>query len=342
MSHRRVSLIISLFSLLTLVSLVGCGGGGGGGGAVFTPIGGGFTPIGSLGVAPTGFSSAAFPAADGQTQLSIANFANGSQTTVLLANNSLSPVTVQVSANTVVPTNLTANVQSAVSENRVRLKVPGASFFARLRERERRAPSFSATRGAKIVANNIARADVEGLDVNFAVINPETDDYSTISAKCVQRVQLSGNAYVNFFLDNSLAGTDDYNPLLQRINKYATAFAGLNGIYSVVRSVFGEEPAADFNSLGADITVLTVSMQAIGDTKEGDSHIAGFFFSEDLYARSSEHPNSNQRKMFYLNANLDLSENTMISTLAHEFQHMINFYQRKKNNLSEEDWLNEA
>ncbi len=342
MSSRRVSVIVSLCSLIAFAFLVGCGGGGGGGGAVFTPISGGFTPIDSLGVAPDGFATVAFPAEAGQSRLALPNFAAASQSAVLLANNSLTPVTVSVTANMTPPVNVTANVLAAGSEERLSKKVPGASFFARLREKERRAPSFKSSNAETVVANRSIRRDVKGATVDFRVINPESNDFSTVSATCVQIAQLSADSNVNFFLENSLIDTADYNTLLQRVETYAAAFASVNGIYRTVRRVFGEEPPAIFNSLGSDVTILIVSMQTIGDTKEGDSHIAGFFYSEDLQLKSADYPNSNQRKMFYLNANLDLTENTMTSTLAHEFQHMINFYQRKKNNLNEEDWLNEA
>ncbi|MBI4708691.1 MAG: hypothetical protein HY764_00610, partial [Candidatus Portnoybacteria bacterium] len=68
---------------------------------------------------------------------------------------------------------------------------------------------------------------------------------------------------------------------------------------------------------------------------------AGYFNSADEYPRSLA-PSSNQREMIYLGANY-LSIPRAKGFLAHEFQHLITFYQKEKlRAVSEDIWLNEA
>ena len=83
----------------------------------------------------------------------------------------------------------------------------------------------------------------------------------------------------------------------------------------------------------------------------------GFFWAKDNFLRDPEHPLfslSNERLMFYLDAPIltiaegetwevtDRAPSIMIGTLAHEFQHMIHFYQKPiLRGAGSEAWLNE-
>jgi len=84
---------------------------------------------------------------------------------------------------------------------------------------------------------------------------------------------------------------------------------------------------------------------------------AGFFWSKDNRIRDPEHVfyrTSNERLMFYLDAEYlsraegstweitDYIPSQMVATLAHEFQHLINFYQKRiVQGVMSEAWLNE-
>lgn len=66
--------------------------------------------------------------------------------------------------------------------------------------------------------------------------------------------------------------------------------------------------------------------------------IAGYFASNDAYL-PEVHEYSNAHEMFYLSAdNLDLRDEFTYGVLAHEFQHMIHWYQDR----NEETWMNEG
>ncbi|MFH1385508.1 MAG: hypothetical protein ABIG65_00455 [Patescibacteria group bacterium] len=102
-------------------------------------------------------------------------------------------------------------------------------------------------------------------------------------------------------------------------------------IYPRLTQVYGSEwsPGID-NDLR--ITILITKI------KKGTG---GYFNSSDEYSRL-QIANSNEREMIYLNS-LYITSPSVRDFLAHEFQHMINFYQKEKLRHSvEEIWLNEA
>jgi len=102
-------------------------------------------------------------------------------------------------------------------------------------------------------------------------------------------------------------------------------------IYPKERAAFGSEwnPGVDNDQR---ITVLIT--QLVSDA-------GGYFNTYDEYLQS-EISSSNEREMIYLNsANIFSDKNKAL--LAHEFQHLISFYQKTVlHNLEEEIWLNEA
>ncbi|MEK9135241.1 MAG: hypothetical protein AAB451_03000 [Patescibacteria group bacterium] len=101
-------------------------------------------------------------------------------------------------------------------------------------------------------------------------------------------------------------------------------------IYPKLRSVFGSEWKPGIDNDGR-ITVLVTRIK-------GDA--GGYFNSGDEYP-TLQSPDSNQKEMVYLNASYVTSP-LVKGFLAHEFTHLINFYQKDKiQGISEEIWLNE-
>lgn len=102
-------------------------------------------------------------------------------------------------------------------------------------------------------------------------------------------------------------------------------------IYPALTSTFGFEwkPGIDKQE---PITILLHIMK--DDT-------GGYTEYEDEYSKL-QNPKSNEREMVYLNANMVKSP-LLKSFLAHEFTHVITFYQKEKlHQVEEEVWLNEA
>lgn len=111
-----------------------------------------------------------------------------------------------------------------------------------------------------------------------------------------------------------------------------------NDIYDWVTSIYGEEWENDTNgytgliSANDEVTILLTDISPEG--------VIGFFWSKDNFDKATI-SGSNERIMFYADAVMfangeglswdidDFWPKEMVSTLAHEFQHMINFYQKR-------------
>lgn len=159
-----------------------------------------------------------------------------------------------------------------------------------------------------------------------------------------------------------LAGTTRINQ--EKVDLLLDSFLSTgtgNDIYEWVTALYGPPYGEHgFSNLiaapesGQEVDILLLDVLQDDRT---DSGIAGFFWAKDLYAAgdgSDEIPTSNERVMFYIDAPLygqldeggwdatDVWPQIMVSTLAHEFQHMIHFYQRNVGlGISASTWFNE-
>ncbi len=104
-----------------------------------------------------------------------------------------------------------------------------------------------------------------------------------------------------------------------------------NNIYPKTTSVFGSEwnPGIDNDP---KLTILITRLK---------DNAGGYFNTFDEYLKSKV-PTSNEREMIYLNS-AAIGDTLLPSYLAHEFQHLISFYQKNKlRNIEDDIWLNEA
>lgn len=102
-----------------------------------------------------------------------------------------------------------------------------------------------------------------------------------------------------------------------------------NNIYPTNRAFFGSEwtPGVD-----GDPHIYIVYCRGIGD------NVAGYYSSADEYPRQINRF-SNVHEMFFINAdNSPLDDESTLGTLAHEFQHMIHWYQDQ----NETNWMAEG
>jgi len=166
-----------------------------------------------------------------------------------------------------------------------------------------------------------------GEDINFYI--QSTYDLNGRSQTSATLRVIGQNAY--FYVDDNW-----WNGLSSQ--EQVLAFNSLNNlsqefdskIYPTLRSVFGSEwrPGIDSDER---ISILIHPM--IGDA-------TGYFNASDERPKS-EVSTSNAREMIYLGAK-NLNSGLAKSFLAHEFQHLISFYQKEKlYGVSEETWLNE-
>jgi immune inhibitor A len=145
-----------------------------------------------------------------------------------------------------------------------------------------------------------------------------TDDNSNFRVKATLRYV---GAHVYIWIEDGI----QFNQ--SAVNKLASTFD--TQIYPKDREFFGSEwtPGID-----ADPHLYILYAHGLGSTT------AGYFSSADeLSPLANKY--SNAHEMFMINSDgVDLSEQYIYSTMAHEFQHMIHWYEHR----NDESWLNEG
>lgn len=184
----------------------------------------------------------------------------------------------------------------------------------------------------------------------------DTDsDISTFVQKSATLRASSDSCYV-WVVDDYYAAKASGDKIDSDIaKKYADKFEAM---YPYITNVFGDESEEIINYT----THQTVGMQTLSDTgtkinivvydigadysSDNQTGVVGYFYAKDYYyapSRSDVIGKSNIGKYFYIDSGYAVSDfNTTISTLAHEFQHMIDFNQKNMlHNLSPDTNYNE-
>ncbi len=156
-----------------------------------------------------------------------------------------------------------------------------------------------------------------GRDDSFYVAQA-TSGYFTMKATLLYKT-----AHAYWYVQDALPG--DRARLLTLIKVSANDFE--THVYETNRAAFGQEwtPGIDRDPR---ITILNAELPGVG----------GYYSAEDLYPRSVN-AYSNQRKMLYVSVtSYPLGTPDYASTVAHEFQHMIHWYQHER----DDTWINEG
>jgi immune inhibitor A len=154
-----------------------------------------------------------------------------------------------------------------------------------------------------------------GAQTQFWLLNTDSNDYSRIN---VTLQYITPHAY--FWVEDGV----NFNPVDAK--KLIDTFE--SSIYSTNREFFGSEwtPGVD-----GDLHIYIVYVRSLGDI------YAGLFNSGDEYPPQLN-LNSNAHESFYIASSQDLTFDYTYGTLAHEFQHMIHWYQDS----NESSFLNEG
>lgn len=149
--------------------------------------------------------------------------------------------------------------------------------------------------------------------------------------------------------DNKLT-SDQLSSLSDKFD--GTSVAGFDdGIYELVTNVFGYEYGGGSGGDGGkdgdmhvNILIYDINFDAFPNQNGG---FFGYFWGKDYYDDSYTSANwnlrSNEAEIFYIDSHfLDKFSSDMYSTLAHEFQHMINFNEKFiEKGLYSATWYNE-
>ena len=226
---------------------------------------------------------------------------------------------------------------------------------------------------AKTIALPEKLEDVAGTDPSTGTFyrSSDTSDPTLATArKVISNIEtIYGPKTLNIWVsDDSFSGpecTTDKCVTQAMVDALADSFLKDvldNDIYDWVTNVYGEEwgsaaqaKYSDLIGSNDEITILLTDIYDDGLPSAGEGRVVGFFWAKDNFDKSV-FPGSNQRVMFYIDSVMFATEDEgtlwdiddywpkeMISTLAHEFQHMIHFYQKTilRTNENTDTWLNE-
>ena len=166
------------------------------------------------------------------------------------------------------------------------------------------------------IYNEIPEVYQTGDQKEFWVSNTDTNASFSVNTTLADQTD-----HVYFWIEDGV----NYNS--RALNKLVETFEEV--IYPTNREFFGSEWTPGIDN---DPHLFIVFARNIG------SGIAGYFSSADS-VHPLAHEFSNAHEMFVLNAdNIDMDSDFTKGVLAHEFQHMIHWYQDR----NEETWLNEG
>ena len=114
-----------------------------------------------------------------------------------------------------------------------------------------------------------------------------------------------------------------------------------NDIYDWDTNVHGKEWGSDASSTDSNVISATDTID-IALYPMNDERVAGYFWAKDIF-KKSDVPASNEKLMLYINSKMyKKSPKEVFTTIAHEFSHLINFYQRDiKLGLNDSTWFKE-
>ncbi|HPT44534.1 MAG TPA: hypothetical protein PLM07_01405 [Candidatus Rifleibacterium sp.] len=287
---------------------------------------------------PAAYASLAFPTKNSSVSLVMPKFAAASEAWVVLMNRSASTLTPTWSVPKAGSLSLRpshADNGGGAVDNETAI-TPGQRFQLFLRKYRPIAdhkPSFN--RNAPLLRQSL-RAVAINDSLTFKAYLSGTNSIGNVSGKCVRIAEHANGRKTFFFLDvDDTALTGIENVLTGAYDAWRIS----GGIYEKNRLVFGEEPPGTLNS------------QNLEDYNQSDLYIlisrkiftAGYFWSADLFPDRTD---ANHKKIFFVQLHADISAtaqviNDLSATMAHEFQHMIHYWQKRK--LAEADpWLEEA
>lgn len=178
-------------------------------------------------------------------------------------------------------------------------------------------------------------------------------DISTFVQKSATLRAVGTYCYV-WVVDDFYSSTAGKNKVDSAIaQEYADAF---DKMYPMITNVFGKESdkiyyygwcnMENYSSTGTKINIVVYDIGNDYSLPENQQcGIVGYFYAKDyIYNYSEKGVTSNNGKYFYIDSGYaNSSFDTTISTLAHEFQHMVNYNQKTVLNdgLTSGQWYNE-
>ena len=179
------------------------------------------------------------------------------------------------------------------------------------------------------------------------------NSFSTAACTC-RKVVTVGDVSVNIWVANDDWNTSGAEVTSTHVDNIANKFLKTgtdNDIYdwdtSIAGAPWGEHdyPGNFISKDTKDINIVVVDIDDDGSSAILTGYVGGYFYSGDCFFKSQV-SSSNEGLFFYVDSYgttfADKTLQTTYSTLAHEFQHMIHFYQKTVcQGVDTSTWFNE-
>jgi len=195
----------------------------------------------------------------------------------------------------------------------------------------------------------VKREDSAGETDTFYLDSNGNDATEVTAKKIVSNIHTNfGDKTLNIWVSNNSFGEGCGKAKCvtqEMVDALADSFlqTGLdNDVYDWVTNIYGEAWGDDAQDVYANLITsndeITILLTDIEDDNSDNGGVVGYFWAKDNY-KSNSVSGSNERVMFYIDSVMfangdgswdinDFWPKEMISTLAHEFQHMIHYYQK--------------
>ena len=202
------------------------------------------------------------------------------------------------------------------------------------------------TKKSKLLAAEVKHyKDVAGDTKVFYTTADKSSQTSATVRKVVSDVStIFGNKTLNIWVSDDSFGsgcTKTKCVTQEMVDTLADTFlktGSNNDIYDWVTNIYGKEWSSDaqtkYSNLISANDEITILLTDIDNDNSKNGGVIGYFYGKDNYDTST-YEGSNQRVMFYIDsvmfANTDSGDTwqkEIYSTLAHEFVHMLEFYQK--------------
>jgi|GEM_PF-3213439 len=176
--------------------------------------------------------------------------------------------------------------------------------------------------------SNMVVANVDD-ERSFYTYNYQTQQYETITGRC---------AYVGTHSEIWVDKNEAVETTLTAEEAQTIGTEFDQNIYDLITTNFYAAPDVNNDS---KVAILVYDIKD-GYSGPGGGYVGGYFNGNDLYNVA----NSNQLDMFYVDTNpligTEKNLSNSYSTMAHEFQHMVNYNCNKDQGGQMDTWLNEA
>ncbi|MCF6245048.1 MAG: hypothetical protein L3J43_08415, partial [Sulfurovum sp.] len=213
----------------------------------------------------------------------------------------------------------------------------------------------------------VYKKDVAGAPKGFYFEQDRSKSTTATARKVISNISTAfGNKTLNIWVSDDSFGSNCTKTKCvtqEMVDALADTFlktGSNNDIYDWVTNIYGEEwnveASKKYKNLIGSNNEITILLTDIDGDNSANGGVIGFFYAKDNLNKENM-PGSNERVMFYIDAvmfaNNDGSEpwsinhkwpKEIVSTLAHEFVHMIEFCQKsilRDKKLESDTWLAE-